>query len=371
MTEIERLTLRFLLEGGIGGGRSASALRRYLKKHGISIGYNRAVRLLREAQSTEWVIENEWEALGPNGQVVKLRQTKTKYKNEADLFSAVRAFIDEQVKPVEIKARPDGELVGVLSIPDVHVGKLAWAQEVGEAYDTKRAVAAYIGAAEQLIARLRVSGVGKVLYVVGNDLLHVDGGLYPATTKGTIQDTDTRWQYAFRRSKAMIASTINALAEFAEVDVVVAPGNHDRVLSWALGEVLAAYYAHAEGITVDNSPRYRKYKRYGKLLFGITHGDLVNGKMLPTLMATEVPELWGQVKWREWLLGHIHKKKEMLTVNIDDMNGVRIRHLPSLAGSDRWHYDLGYRAVRSAEAHVYSPDGYQVSSYYAYPEVSE
>jgi len=359
------LVAEFYAEGGLGGGRSPSAFRRWLKKkYGISIGSKKANRALKEFQP-EWVIENRWEALGPDGKVVELAQRKVKLKHEVDWREAIRKFIAEESQPVDIRATPRGELVGVLSIPDVHVGKLAWEPEVGEAYDTKRAVAVYLDAVRELAGRLKAAGVGRVLYVVGNDLLHVDGGLFPATTKGTIQDTDTRWQYAFRRAKAMIASSIEALAEFAEVDVVVAPGNHDRVLSWALGEVLVAYFSHAEGIRVNNEPRYRKYATYGKLLFGITHGDQVKPNALPTLMATEVPELWGQTTHREWLLGHVHRKREFLSVAVDEHNGVRLRYLPSLAAVDRWHYEMGYSAIRSAEAHVYDPErGEQVASYY-------
>ena len=365
MTDAERLTLQFLREGGLGGGRSASALRRFLKKQGISVGYNRAVRLLREAQRAEWVIENEWEALGPNGKVVKLRQTKAKIRG-GDPFKAVLEFAKSEIKPLEPPSASisNESLVAVLSIPDIHVGKLAWEEEVGNAYDTKRAVKTYLEAASHLLDKLRRYGVGRILYVVGNDLLHVDGGVYPATTKGTIQDTDTRWQYAFRRAREATASVIKHAAEFANIDVVISPGNHDRVLSFTLGEVLAAYFSLFDNVSVDNSPSYRKYKRYGRLLFGITHGDLVKPQSLPALMATEAPRDWGETTHREWFLGHIHKKKEWITTGVDEHNGIRLRYLPSLAGVDRWHYEMGYQNMRSAEAHIYQDDGYQEASFY-------
>ena len=367
MSNIDELAAIFLHEGGLGGGSSPSSFRRWLKsKYGVSIGYSRAKNALKRAKhSTEWVIQNKWEALGPEGKVVELRQTKVKLKQTGSLFDAVRAFIQEEVRPVELKAKSHGELLGVLSIPDIHVGKLAWAPETGEAYDTKRAVNTYLDAAGHLIEKLKRAGAGRVLYVVGNDLLHVDGGLLPTTTKGTPQDTDTRWLYAFRRAKAMTASVIKALAEFAEVDVIVVPGNHDNTLATLLGEVLQAYYAHSDGVRVDNRPIGRKYIAVGKLLFGFTHGDTIKPQALPTLMATEVPELWGQTTWREWMLGHIHKRKEWISVGIDDMMGVRLRYLPSLSGMDRWSYSKGYRHAKVAEVHVYDPEeGTQVATYY-------
>jgi len=351
-------------------GRSPSSFRRWLRSKGYNVGTGRLERILRGAGSSTQLVPKrlrKWEALGKDGEVVELSHIT--YDIAVDWRSAIGEFVKQEVVPIELgSVKPKGDLVGVISVPDIHIGKLAWANEVGDNYDSKIAERIYLSAVADLLQSMVSGGVGKIIYIVGNDLLHVDG-FNNTTTAGTPQDTDTRWQYAFRRAKRMIVSTIVEMSKHASVHVVISPGNHDRLLSWTLGEVIAASFEGADHITVDNSPKYRKYVKVGKLLFGITHGDGIKNNMLPTLMATEVPELWGESKWREWYLGHYHRKQHLSTVGVEDQNGVRVHYLPSLAGVDRWHYERGYSAIRSAEAHLYDPDaGKLVASYYTYPE---
>ena len=348
---------------------SATGFRRWLTRNGYKdISSNKAERILRSIRA-RGVRTNEWEGLTKEGKV-KLSQTRIDwdFTNE-DAYAGIEEFIKERVKPIKLQASPSGKKLGVLSIPDIHVGKLAWGPEVGNNYDTNIAVDTYTRAAGSLLSDLKAAGVGHVVYIVGNDLLHVDG-FDNQTTAGTPQDTDTRWQKAFKRAKAMVVATAMAASEFATVDIVVQPGNHDRVLAWTLGEVLVAYFSQAKGINVDNREVYRKYLRYDKILFGITHGDKVKPKDLPGIMPLEAPKDWGDTTYREWLLGHTHRKHEYITASFDEKHGVRLRYLPSLSGQDRWHFENGYSNVRSAEAHVYDPErGVQVATYYHFPEV--
>lgn len=309
---------------------------------------------------------NEWEAQTKGGGSMTLHQFKATYSLDIDMRKALKHFIEQDIVPIKIKKRKRKESTGkiaVLSIPDIHVGKFAWEPEVGEAYDTKRAVEIYTKAVENLGGRIAEEKVDRIMYVVGNDLLHTDTTT-STTTKGTPQDTDTRWQYSFRRAKECIVSSAIALLDVANVDIVVQPGNHDRMMAWAMGEVLAAYFRNTS-ISVDNEPAYRKYKRYGSLLFGITHGDMVKQQALPAIMATEAPEDWGQTTWHEWFLGHFHRKKEFLSVGFEDKMGVALSFLPSLTATDRWHYEMGYvGSKRSAEAHIYSKEGKKIQSLY-------
>lgn len=346
---------------------SATSFRRWLKRNGYkSISSTRAERILGTVRA-KGVRTNEWEGLTKEGKVT-LSQTRIDwdFENE-DAYAGIEAFVKERIKPIKLKATPSGTKLGVLSIPDIHVGKLAWGPEVGNNYDSNIAVEVYTNAAGHLLEQMKSAGVGHILYVVGNDLLHVDG-FDNATTAGTPQDMDTRWQRAFKRAKEMVVATALAAAKFAVVDIVVQPGNHDRVLTWTLGEVLAAYFSRAKGVNVDNRESYRKYRRFGRLLFGISHGDKVKTRDLPGIMPLEVPKDWGETTYREWLLGHTHRKHEYVTVSFDEKHGVRMRYLPSLSGQDRWHYEHGYSNMRNAEAHIYDPErGVQLATYYYFP----
>ena len=191
------------------------------------------------------------------------------------------------------------------------------------------------------------------MYVVGNDLMHVDGQSN-TTTKGTPQDTDTRFQKAAQRAKEMVVSTANALAEFADVDLVIIPGNHDKHLTYMLGMVLEAYYKDTPSITVHAAPKTRKYLVIDKLLFGFAHGDELKERDLPQLMATEMRNAWGQTSWSEWFLGHKHKRREAFALGTQEQMGTMITWLPSLTPPDRWHFERGYIGHKWAEARIYN-----------------
>lgn len=105
----------------------------------------------------------------------------------------------------------------------------------------------------------------------------------------------------------------------------------------------------------ERGVKSRKYVRYGTNLLGFTHGDEEKSTDLPLLMAGEMGEAWGYVTHREWHIGHFHKSKEMKFVSGDSHGPVIVRVLPSLSGTDAWHYRKGYVCGnRAAEAYLWS-----------------
>jgi hypothetical protein len=239
------------------------------------------------------------------------------------------------------------------SVPDLHIGKLCWAPETGENYDTGRALDAYahvIGRFLEMTAHLRIE---RVLLPIGNDLLHVDNA-DNTTTGGTPQDVDSRWHRMFRRAWMGLVDGIDRLSSVAPVQVIVVPGNHDRTQSFYVGEVLGAWYRQGQRVTVDNAPTLRKYVAYGPTLLGFTHGCDERHNELPLMMAREQPEAWARATHRELHLGHYHKAKETRHTAGDTHGGVRVRTLPSLSGTDAWHYRRGYvKGPKAAEAYLW------------------
>lgn len=334
-------------------GRSPSSFVRWCKRQGIKIGASRAARIIGMAKNMVPVQHREWEALGKDGQVVKLKHTT--YRIQADELAALEEMASSVIKPApQAKAHNvEGGLL-VLSLPDQHVGKLAWGKETGTDYDIKIAVDTYLDAVANLTSSTAHYRPGKVLYIVGNDLVHVDNSSN-TTAAGTPQDVDSRWPKVVGAAFEMVASTIETVAEQADVDVVITPGNHDTHTTYMIGFALAQRYRNDERVKIINRPSYRQYYREGKLLFGITHGDGVKEDKLPLVMATERPHDWGDTKWREWFLGHFHRRKAVQTVTINDELGVLITRLPSLTGVDSWHFKHGFGGLRHAEARVYDP----------------
>jgi hypothetical protein len=220
-----------------------------------------------------------------------------------------------------------------IAIADHHFAKLAWDMETGESYDIKIAKSYYINAVRDLLARASHLNINKILMPIGNDLFNFDG-IRNETTAGTPQDSDSRWTKVFRVVSETLVEVIDICREVADVDVIVVPGNHDRASCFYLGEFLSAWYRLDKNVNVNNDPTLRKYYAYGKTLIGLSHGNEEKHANLPLLMAREAKEAWGQCEFYEYQIGHWHRKKMTEYVSGDTYNGVQVRVLPSLTGTD-------------------------------------
>ena len=256
---------------------------------------------------------------------------------------------------IDHPAADDGHTLEVSPF-DLHIGKQAWGEETGEDYDTHIAERRFKTAVLDLLQRGTAAyEIDKVLFPYGNDLLHVDNR-FNTTTAGTPQDTDSRYHKMFRSAVRLGAWAIMAMREIAEVKVVIVPGNHDELGTFMVGEVLSAMFANDALVTIDNRPMLRKYHSYGNVLLGFTHGGEEKHAELPSIMADEARDLWAKADHREWHIGHFHKKKELRFVGLDAFRTTVVRVLPSLCGTDAWHYKKGYKHTPQAQAFVWHPE---------------
>lgn len=261
---------------------------------------------------------------------------------------------------------PQGGLLHVVSPADMHIGKLAWEPETGEAFDSKIAVARLHDVVGRLLYHSGKYPVAEHLLVVGNDLLQVDN-LMSTTTSGTYQDTDSRYRKMFRLAVRIMRETVERLTTTANVRVLIVPGNHDQLASFHIGEVLGALYSGHPRVTVSPALHPRLYHRHGVTLLGFTHGNEEKHADLPLIMAQENPEAWGETRYREFLVGHLHKKRERAFTAGDSHNGVRVIILPSLTGTDSWHAKKGYIGEpKVSESRLYSADEGLVATFTAH-----
>jgi hypothetical protein len=253
-----------------------------------------------------------------------------------------------------------------VSIFDAHLGMLAWAAEVGESYDTKIAVRDYGAAVDNLLLNARNHPVERILYIVGNDFLHVDGpGLARkggATSAGTPQDIDSRTAKMFTTGRRALVEGIDKARTIAPVDVIVVPGNHDGDTMYKMGETLSAWYRNCADVDVRYGPMKRKFYGYGRNAWMLTHGEEYNRSgrdNLPLIFATECPaEIWvaSEGGSREIHTGHNHINKEgryTPTSESNETRAIRTRSLPGLTATDSWHFEQGYKHRRAATALVY------------------
>ena len=323
----------------------------------------------------EWEIEkqvvNTWEvgAKGPDGSIVTtpLFQVKVwlKKKQAAYDLNILRNQFIEDIKSLSptVKINPKNLTLGKgklleVNMFDLHFGKVAWDEEVGENYNINIATQRFNDCIDYFVETYKNFNIIQILFPISNDFFNSDRS-YPfnSTTSGTPQEEDTRWQNTFRKGRELLINGIQKLSQLAPVVVKVIPGNHDYERSFYLGDSLQGWFHNDENVTVDNGASPRKYFVFGKCLIGLTHGNNEKTTDLPMIMAQENPVDWAMTSYREFHLGHLHHKKETQLKSTNEYQGVIIRHMSSLSGTDSWHHKKGYIGARkSAEAYLWDSE---------------
>jgi len=283
-------------------------------------------------------------------------------QNAVETFNAIEVYKQllseyqpKEYKKVKYEPLKEKNLLEI-NIFDLHVGKLCWAGETGENYDVKIASKRFMEALEGLIKRASGSTFERILFPVGNDFFNSDT-ILNTTTEGTPQDEDLRWQKTFRLGVQLLVAGIDYMRQYAPVDVVIIPGNHDLTRCFFLGETLSAWYRKDQDVNVDNGAALRKYYKYGKVLIGLTHGNNEKEGSLGQIMAYENRKLWSETEFHEWHLGHFHKKKTVKYPILDENLGITIRYMASLSGTDAWHFKKGYVGTKkAAEAYLWNAE---------------
>jgi hypothetical protein len=332
---------------------------------------------------SEWEVDryvlNAWDVTMKFESVDKgndLTKTKTNYqikvwlKRKTALVASLESFIRglekrQQMKPVIEVNSITTDLLYEVCLYDLHFGKLCWKPETGSDYDLKIAEKDFSKAIDKFFMYASVLKPERILFPIGNDFLHIVNEL-GTTEKGTPLDVDGRLPKIFDVAYNSILSAIEKFLTVAPVDIEWVKSNHDGWLSYFLCRAIAAYYTNNKNITIDISPKSRKMYEWGNVLLGFEHGE-VKPERLPLLMADEWPEAWARTRFREWHVGHLHKKQEMIFTSIDTVGSIIYRRIPSLTKTDAWHYQHGFvNKIRAAECYVWHKHDGLVNSFPIY-----
>ena len=248
---------------------------------------------------------------------------------------------------IKYKVNDDYHLL-VIDPADIHISKLARALETGDEYNHDIAFQRVKEAVMGLISRSSGYSINKVLFVMGNDILHVDNKAN-TTTGGTPQDVSLMWYDAFKMAQRLLIECIELLVQVAPVHVIYNPSNHDMTSGFYLAQVIDAWFSKSKEITFDISPSHRKYFRYYNNLIGTTHGDGAKDVDLPMLMAHESKD-WTECKHKYFYTHHIHHKKsrDYMSVNVESMR--------SPSGADSWHHRHAFQhAPKGIDAFIHHP----------------
>lgn len=229
-----------------------------------------------------------------------------------------------------------------LDLFDAHVGMYADEKETRDAdYNCDIAAQRMVDAAQGLADR--ATRPAKCVLVFGGDMMHSDNRRNQTEASGHVLDVDTRYhrvvQYLISacRDVVKIAATVAA-----EVEIVVLEGNHSWHSEVWLAKVLEAYYSNCSNITVCSEPSPRKHMVWGDNLLVWSHGDRIAAQKWPMIIAAEFAQQWGSTKYRHLKCGHIHHKKVIAPVTIDEQSGLVVEYLEALCATDAWHTGAGF-----------------------------
>jgi hypothetical protein len=282
---------------------------------------------------------------------VKLRRKQGPSTQEQVAAMIAGAFEKRKVVVGKVPKVSKSELMQAEIFADPHIAKLAWPSETGrEAWDTGLAVDTVRTGAVALMEEGNRRGIAERRFVLLGDYFHHDGkGM---TTSGTVMDYDSRIQKMLKSGTELLFDLVEQSAKSVLTKVYIVPGNHDRVLTWALQLLLQTEFKRHGGVVVDDSYLSTKFMTWGRCLIGMDHGD--RGKTrLPAHMASQCEVEWGQSICREILTGHLHSRQSIQTVN-----GITVRTMDSLAPADLYHAEEKFTAsVRTMEAITYHAGG--------------
>lgn len=270
-----------------------------------------------------------------------------------------------------------GENLVVIDLADVHFLKLCVKSETGHTYNRDVARHRVVEGTRSLLKTASSFGIDRVLFVLGNDILHVDNSK-ATTTSGTFQDTDGTIFQGFSDAANALEEAINIASSFADVDLIHCMSNHDWILGWTLSQTVAArlqYNSRVRSTAYNLSEAHRKYYRFGSNLIGLTHGDGAREEKLYGLMVKEAREHISECPNLYWYLHHVHHKDRKLRgektyLKEKDHNGMsvhmggmtviegehlNIEYVRSPSAPDSWHDRNGYVNRQAVECFIHHP----------------
>lgn len=240
----------------------------------------------------------------------------------------------------------DGSIL-VIPIADFHYMRYSSSNVVNKDYDREIARNRYYKIISDILERVKNKKIKKIFLVVGNDMLNVDT-ITGTTTKGTPQENIGDIESAIIEITNILVNTIEKLKKISKVDVVYIPSNHDYLTFFGIANALRIRYENDDNVTVDCSPKERKYKFESSCLLGFAHN--IKTENVNNILIEEASEYLSESKTRIYFLAHLHHEFA------HDISGTDVRRLPTISSPSRWEYKNGYSSIERCQTFLIDPN---------------
>lgn len=324
-----------------------------------------------QSKDTEYILKahgfdsNKWKIISARNSV---RQVISKQDGVVTLYASyitVKPIIDLTLEQINkfynelllkyhspiVKPISSCENGLLLEIPivDLHFGKLSRSEDVNEPYNYELAKERFNYIIDDVIHNVSNLNIEKIIFPIGSDFFHIDN-INSTTTAGTQQTIDLSPQLIFQYGLECLIDGIIKLSQIAPVEVFCVNGNHDFLTSYHAICSLWCYFHNNANVYVNKDTSPRKYIEFGKCLIGFSHGDKEK-KRIDGIMQIEAREAWGRTLFHEFHLGHLHSEQTR------ENNGIIIRHLSSVTGTDMWHHNNGYvGAIKKSQSFLWDKE---------------
>lgn len=321
----------------------------------LANGSHKSDKLLRmsaeQSKDVEYLLESHgfdkstWELVNAKNNIwnvySKQDGTQTLYSSKITVKPRVTGFdIDKLVDLVCLKRKP-------ITINKKKTEKYSKLLEVS-LYDMHFGISSleyYKEHLEEIMLKIQSRPWKKVLFVIGQDLLH-NNDLRGNTANGTpIEKVDM--EKAFDEALQFYETLISEAIEIAkEVECIYVKGNHDESSAYGVFRVLKAIFPQ---VKFDSSLKQRKGFTWEKVFIGLTHGDKGANRMMENFLS-EFGKLIAQAEVKEIHSGHLH------TEITKDKFGIVQRTLATANKTDNWHDEQGFiGANKRFQLFEYSP----------------
>jgi hypothetical protein len=261
-----------------------------------------------------------------------------------DFLASYQPVSQEVMSPKFDPERPNGMLV--INKQDSHLNK--W--DVDGDNNVLDRLAKIMYKVEVIAAQAQLSNnLEEITYIIGSDEFNSE--YTNATTKGTPQQNTHTYHTSFEYICDHEVLMITMLLQYAKhVNVVYVAGNHDEFVGWHMVNWLQTYFRNIDRLTIDSSPKYRKYVSYGNSALMFNHGDAIKPAKLAALFPIEYRDQWSFHHNFYIFTGDKHHEVS------HDFNGIKFYQIPAFSNAKSLWDDKNGHTMSKAEVTAFLID---------------